>query len=323
MIRVLLFGASGFIGRHVRANLIPEADLICPPRAEYDLISADIPALTELIAKVRPTAVVSCAGRVAGAGPDLVAAHAGATGKLIEAIAAGAPTARLVRLGSAAEYGLLRHGHAVRETDPTRPVSEYGVSQLAATQLIEIAAATGRVDAVVLRVFNPVGPGLPETNVLGRAARLLRETIDLGTGQLTLGLLDTFRDFVDVRDVARAVRAVLRTATLPERVYNVASGTAVSTRCAVRLLAQAAGFDGEFRDGALTPSAARSAGVPWMRGDISRATRDLGWTPEYNLADAVGALWAGTGKTSWSAPALVRPRANPLPRHRPVEEKPC
>jgi nucleoside-diphosphate-sugar epimerase len=292
MTRILLFGASGFIGRHVAAVLTPDADLVCPSRVECDLADVDVTALTDLLRTVRPQAVVNCAGRVAGTGHEMLTANAGVTGKLIEAIAAGAPEARMVRLGSAAEYGPVRHGHAVREIDSAIPISEYGVSQLAATRLVEQAA--GRVDALVLRVFNPVGPGLPVTNVLGSTARLLRDAIDHGHDHIALGLLATYRDFVDVRDVAHAVAAALRTTDPPERVYNVASGRAVPTREAVLSLARVAGFAGKLRDDSLSPTAARSAGVPWMRGDISRAAQLLSWAPRYDLADSLAALWAGT-----------------------------
>lgn len=292
MTRVLLFGASGFLGRHVRQALETHPGITsvsCPGRQRHDLIRGELSELVELVSAEAPQAVVACTGRLTGNGHDLVMANTAATAKLVEAVAAAAPGARLVRLGSAAEYGPVQTGQSVREDHPAAPVGEYGVSQLAATRLVELAGAAGRLDGVVLRVFNPIGAGLHSDNVLGRAAVLLREAGAAGASEITLGSLAAYRDFVDARDVATAVLAAILAPTLPERVFNVASGAAVPVRDAVRLLADAAGFAGGIREEGTGPG--RSAAVSWMRADVSRAARILGWAPAHELADSVKALW--------------------------------
>src|SRR5690348_11877558 len=126
--RVLLFGASGFIGSHVRAGL--ESDprvsaVSCVGRARHDLVRGEVEELADLVAAEAPDAVVNCTGRLTGTAHDLVEANTAATAKLIGAVATGAPGARLVRLGSAAEYGVVPHGESVTEDHPTEPVSEY------------------------------------------------------------------------------------------------------------------------------------------------------------------------------------------------------
>ncbi|MFG3707781.1 NAD-dependent epimerase/dehydratase family protein [Micromonospora sp. NPDC047670] len=295
--RVLLFGASGFLGRHIRAALAAEATLLCPSRAECDLLDVSVDALTGLVRATTPSAVVNCTGRVGGNGDLMVRAHTLVTAKLIEAVARGAPGARLIRLGSAGEYGPVPIGRPVPETQPGDPVGAYGLSHLAATRLVELAVAAGRVDALVLRVFNPIGPGMPEQNVLGRATRLLRTALRCGSAEIVLGPLDACRDFVDVRDVSMAVRAALRAPLLRRPVVNVGSGTAVPIRRVVRMLAAVAGYDGVVTEAAPPPDAARSAGVPWMCADIS-AARELGWTPSYDLADTVKAIWVADSGVS-------------------------
>jgi nucleoside-diphosphate-sugar epimerase len=292
--RVLLFGASGFIGRHVREALATAVDLVCPGRADCDLLDVGVPGLTRLVRDVAPDAVVNCTGRLDGGPYELVTANTVVTATLVEAVAAGAPAARLVRIGSAGEYGPVPTGHAVIETDPAHPVSEYGVSHLAATRLVELAHAAGRLDAVVLRVFNPVGPGLPDQTVLGRAALLIRRALAAGADEIALGPLDAYRDFVDVRDVARAVVTLVRSGgPVSPPVLNIGSGRAVAVRHAVRLLAGAAGFTGRIREGlAAAPGAARTAAVPWMCADVSAAARLIGWAPTHDLSESVTAAWA-------------------------------
>ncbi|MFB9239805.1 NAD-dependent epimerase/dehydratase family protein [Plantactinospora siamensis] len=293
--KVILFGRSGFIGRHVRAALAADprvAEVRCPGRDECDLAAVAVDELTAMMDRERPAAVVNCTGRVAGTGPELLRANAEVTAKLIEAIAAAAPRARLVRMGSAAEFGLVPTDRAVTEDDPALPVSEYGLSQFAGTRLLELACAAGRIDGVALRVFNPLGAGLPEANLLGRAAAVIRRAQRLGDTEITLGPLSAYRDFVDVRDLAAAVVAAVCAGPLPARVFNVGSGRTVASREAVRLLAEAAGFTGRIREEEAPP--ARSAAVPWIQADISRARRLLGWSPEHDLASSVKAVLAGT-----------------------------
>ena len=289
---VLLFGATGFVGRHVSATLASEYAVVRPSRAGCDLVRATTDELVELIRIHQPVAVVNCAGRLTGTDADMVAAHTLVTARLIEAVATAAPRARLVRLGSAGEYGAVPAGTAVPETWPAEPVSGYGLSHLAATRLMDLAVAAGRLDGVVLRVFNPIGPGLSVESVLGRAVRLLRRSGPIhGDSEITLGPLDAYRDFVDVRDVAHAVAAVVAAPTVPHRLLNVGTGRAVQVRAVVRALAGVAGFTGAVREAASTGGGRRSVGVPWMCADIS-AIRQLGWNPHHELNDTVKAVWA-------------------------------
>ncbi|QLQ35059.1 NAD-dependent epimerase/dehydratase family protein [Micromonospora robiginosa] len=289
MSTVLLFGANGFLGRHVRDALAPHASLVCPGRADCDLSTADVAQLTDLVRGVRPTAVVNCTGRLDGSAEQLLQAHTLVTARLVDAVAQAAPGARLVRLGSAGEYGQVPVGRSVSESDPARPLGAYGLSHLTATRLMELAA--GRLDAVVLRVFNPIGPGLPATGVLGRVARLLADARRSGAHRIELGPLHAYRDFVDVRDVALAVRAAVLAPPLPRVVYNIGSGTAVSVREVVNALAAEAGFAGTVAETSPAPGAERSAGVPWIRADVTAARRHLGWSPLLDLAETLRAVW--------------------------------
>jgi nucleoside-diphosphate-sugar epimerase len=295
-VKVLLFGASGFLGGHVRRVLASDPRVTavdCPGRARHDLVADDVDSLTDLLRAAAPDAVVNCTGRLSGTGHDLTVANTLVTAKLVEAVAHAAPGARLVRLGSAAEYGVVPHGVAVAETDPCEPVSEYGVTHLAATRLLGLATTAGRVDGVTLRVFNPVGAGMHPDNLLGRAAALIHGAARDGADHVTLAALGAYRDFVDVRDAAAAVAAAVTATDPAARVLNVASGTAVTCREAIELLAKVSGWPGEIRERGLGP--ARSAAVDWMRGDISCSRAVLGWEPTHSLSDSLRDVWTGVG----------------------------
>jgi nucleoside-diphosphate-sugar epimerase len=299
MTHVLLLGSAGFIGSHVRAELTghPAVERVtCLGRDRCDLVAAGVDELASLLRDLAPAVVVNCTGRLDGTASELFAANTLATAKLVDAAERARdqlPNARpdprpirLIRLGSAGEYGRVPHGLAVTEDDPAEPVSAYGVSHLAATGLLT------RAGGLTLRVFNPIGPGQGDANVLGRAAARFRDALARGDRAITLGPLSAWRDFIDARDVARAVVAAALIPVPGTGVLNVGSGRAVTVRTAVDLLARTAGFTGRVDEEGR--ASARSAAMDWMCADVGRAREVLGWRPAYDLADSVRAIWRST-----------------------------
>jgi NDP-hexose 4-ketoreductase len=295
--RLLIIGAGGFLGAHVRRRALAagldvvtagRSPLPDSPRHRLADLAADRPAaIAAMLTEVAPDAVVNCAGAIAGPPATLAAANIDGTYALVTAMLRAAP-ARLVHLGSAAEYGAAEPGVPVTEQAAARPAGMYGVTKLAGTRLVGTAAAAG-LDAVVLRVFNPVGPGAPAASLPGRLAAELRRALAHGT-DVRLGPLDAVRDFVDARDVADAVLAAATAGALPHPVVNVGSGLGVPVRAMVSELVAASGYPAAVHEDAAGQP--RSPDIPWQQADISRAGGDLGWRPRRDLATSLADLWA-------------------------------
>ena len=158
-----------------------------------------------------------------------------------------------------------------------RPGGPYGVSKLAATELV---LGSG-LDAVVLRVFSPGGPGTPAGSPLGRLAEAMRRAMQSGDSELKLGGLGVQRDFVDVRDVARAVHAASLSAA--QGVVNIGSGRAVRLRDAAAVLARVAGYGGSLHELDCPPGRLRS---PSARPAPTRTTSRPPRTPTRTAAAA-------------------------------------
>jgi NDP-hexose 4-ketoreductase len=247
--RILVLGSTGYLGGHVTARLrtLPGARVLGggrSPAAEFpvDLATVRPEQLAKALASAAPDTVVNCAGATGGDAVTLAEVNARGPAVLCAALREAAPGARLVHLGSAAEYGPGAPGTLATESEPTRPTAPYGATKLAGT----VAVTGAGLDAVVLRVGNPVGPGAPASGLPGRITRLLRTTDR--DGVLRLGDLSAYRDFVDVRDVARAtVLAATAPAPLPP-ILNIGGGQAVLVRDLVHLLAAKAGFRGRIEE---------------------------------------------------------------------------
>ncbi|MGW2686204.1 NAD-dependent epimerase/dehydratase family protein [Streptomyces sp. NPDC001414] len=299
--RVLVLGSTGFLGLHItehlraltgvqvlRAGRSPGADL------RVDLATATVPELAAGLRALAPDAVVNCAGAVAG-GPLLLAeTNARGPAVLCEALTAAGLPVRLVHLGSAGEYGTTT-GRSLAEDSATRPQGAYGATKLAGSLTVAEAA----LDAVVLRVFNPLGPGSPGTSLPGRLAdELLRAGPD---GTVRVGDLSAYRDFVDARDVARAtVLATTAPGPLP-RILNIAGGSATQVRSVAEGLSRVSGFRGRIDENGA--GSERSSAVSWQQADITAAASALGWHPERPLATSLADLW--TSRTG--TPAIPHP----------------
>ena len=298
--RVLMFGASGFLGGHILTRLVAsDLDVVVAGRTapadghqhvQIDLAMADHATLAELVGEVRPAVVVNATGSTGFDPVELARVNVTAVAATVRTLLRAAPAARLVHLGSAAEYGVTPDGSSTSEEAPARPVGAYGLSKLAATEAIRTAREVG-LDATVLRVTNPVGPGAPTSTVAGSVAATLRRTgpddpVELGPG-------DAWRDFVDVRDVAEAVWAAAVSTERPPGILNVGSGKACRVQEVMDVLRERSGHRGPVTVGG--DGSRRSAAVPWQQADIALARRVLDWSPTYDLDASLSDLWRALG----------------------------
>ncbi|MFI2375986.1 NAD-dependent epimerase/dehydratase family protein [Streptomyces sp. NPDC018964] len=327
--RVLLIGANGYIGRFVTDRLLadPAVQLTALGRGDdadvrFDLATGSPGALTRFLDAVHPGVVVNCAGTTRGGARELTRHNTVAVATVCEALRRSGCGARLVQIGCGSEYGPSQPGSSTAEDAVPRPGGPYGVSKLAATELV---LGSG-LDAVVLRVFSPVGPGTPAGSPLGRLAEAMRRAMQSGDNELKLGGLGAQRDFIDVRDVARAVHAASLSAA--QGVINIGSGRAVRLRDAAGILARVAGYGGALNE-LDTPPGPHPPHVPhaphpsaplrttighprpdldhppttpvafpypdgcgsWQQADVRTARDRLGWRPRINLEESLADIW--------------------------------
>jgi NDP-hexose 4-ketoreductase len=299
---ILVLGASGFLGTHVCQALRHRPDhpawvgatrrppAHCFPGEHWrhlDLVNATLSAYDQLLDEVQPSLIINCAGMTSGAPDALRAINLHVVRKLLTAMERRGG-GRLIQMGSAAEYGPQAAHGPVCETATPHPASPYGLTKLMATKLVVAAVEEKRVQGTVLRVFNPVGAGAPETSLAGRAAQAMRRAMAEQRRTISLGSLQVHRDFVAATDVGTATVLAAAAADLPA-VLNVGRGVAMSAEALLTLLEGVAGFDGQVIES--ERGSPRSAWVRWQQADVSLLWKHLGWVPTTPMALAVAALW--------------------------------
>lgn len=289
----LVTGGSGFLGRWVLSAL-RGAEVValgrrCPEGWERTrFVEADLEdraRLNEVIGRLRPQRVLHLAGATPPASVEkMYRANVLGTDRLLGVLReTGRPT-KIVLVGSAAELGPVpEDGLPVDEGVECRPLAGYGLSKWAAGYLGRMAEPP--LEVVSARVFNPIGPGLPPNQAFGRFARLLASP-GLDPLRMAVGDLTGRRDFIDVRDVARAVVRLAELGRAGE-IYHVGTGRSWSVREGLDRLIALSGRRVEIE----IRSVARQTGPADSRADISKIRRDTGWSPEISFEQGLQDLW--------------------------------
>lgn len=290
----LVTGGSGFLGRSVLSALGPHVDVLalgrrCPagwPGSRFIQANLEEPEkTTRAVRSVRPDVVIHAAGCTPPAEPDVFyRANTLATVHLLDALRSKGRPVRVVLAGSAAETGPVDvEALPVGEDYPCRPADPYGLSKWLAT--CAGLAARPPLEVVCARVFNPIGPGQPLNQAFGRFAALLADPHE---GQLIVGDLEGRRDFIDVRDVARALIALAERGR-PGHVYNVGTGTSHRVGEGLDHLLRRCGRPVDVM---VDPALTKRSGPGDSRADIGRAVAHTGWRPEVSWEQSLDDLWA-------------------------------
>lgn len=188
---------------------------------------------------------------------------------------------RVVFTSSGAVYGRLPT-QPVHENDTPNPDSPYAVSKWAAEQYIHTIGKLNNIETVALRIFNAYGPGqsLPVSHA-PVIPRFLQQALTGGSLVLHGSGAQT-RDFIYVTDVVAAMVAAATATAVNRQVINVGSGTETSLTQLVSEIEQVVGQ----RVNPLK-NQQKSAGVPRLVADISRAQQMLGFRPLVGLAEGL------------------------------------
>ncbi len=280
---VLVLGA-GWVGSAVARHAARSHEVInIDPPFVPELAARDLAATRELTRIVRSsdvTMVINACGRIRGSAEDLVDANVEFPRWLCEALSDTG--ARLVHLGSAAEYGD-PGPDPVLESTPDAPSGDYATTKARGTEVVTSAHADG-LDAVVVRVFNTVGYPVPQVSPVHQWLTDLQSLPDAG-GTVEVWWPPTTRDFVAIDEVAAAVVDLAAPGDRPA-IVNVCSGVGLSYGDIVATLATHLGIPAEIRS-------LERPGIETVIGDPTLLHSTIGWTPSMSLVKLAGTVAPG------------------------------
>ena len=293
--RVLVTGATGFIGRHIPAllyargyqtHITARSDLPRTPGITahvVDLLHQD--DARRLIQDIRPDIIIHTAWYVAHGrfwtAPENTDWLEASTA--LAAYAAEAGARRFIGLGSCAEYAIEAGDDTFPWPESRRiaPATPYGEAKAAlARRLGEMTEARARFGFAWARLFHLFGPGENPARLVPSIMIALREGREApcASGR-------PVRDFISTQNAAAAITA-LATSDVTGAV-NIASGAPVSIAAMARLVAQIAGRPDLLRLGAL---ADRPNEPAYMVAHTGRLRREVGFTTPVSRADELHAL---------------------------------
>ncbi len=288
--RLLITGASGFIGRHVLELLraqgvsawtlgrIPPPDWPAGTHIACDLLAGD--GCAAALRRLEPSHLLHLAWVTDHAhyqASPLNAEWVRATQALVHAFARSGGR-HLVVAGSCAEYDWSQ-GWCHEDTTPLAPNTFYGLAKDATRRWLEEHAETLGLRLAWGRIFFPFGAGQS-------AQRLIPSLVSVLQGYKPAFPIHALqqRDFVSAPDVAQALWTLLHGPATG--CYNISSAAPVAIGELVRTLASLLGTDPT----PMLAAAANGVQPPALVAGENRRLRALGWAGTSTLADGLARM---------------------------------
>jgi GDP-6-deoxy-D-talose 4-dehydrogenase len=274
--RALITGINGFTGKYVADELESAGFTVfgtgavasdAPRYFKVDLL--DKQGLAEVVSQVQPSVVVHLAAiAFVGHGEpiDFYRVNLIGTRNLLEVLSQQAKNLSAVLLASSANvYGNSTEGVLSESTAPN-PANDYAVSKLAMEYMAKLWL--DKLPLFIVRPFNYTGVSQSVDFLIPKIVTHFRNRLPV----IELGNIDIWRDFSDVRTVAKVYRRLIEVKPIGQTI-NVCSGVTHSLREVLELAERVSGHRIEVR---VNPAFVRASEVKTLCGDVTRLRNIVG-----------------------------------------------
>jgi UDP-glucose 4-epimerase len=303
--RILITGGGGFLGSAVADALSARGDTVIafdthfaaatfsqqPAPAQCVRVVGDITdmaALAQTVLAHKPDAVIHCAAIVGvlqsiGSPINLVRINVEGSINVFEAMRIG-DIKRCIHISSEEAYGAFQ-ADRIDETHPLNPVLPYGICKAAVEQMGRTYHDLHGLEVINMRTTWVYGPDLPRDRI---PRNLVMAALEGRALHIPSGA-DTAIDHTYVDDWVTAILAALDHPRHNYDAYNVGSGDAVTVAALAEIVselipgAQLSVGPGIYRHGNVVELVKKGA------FDISRAEKEFGWKPKYDIRSGLAA----------------------------------
>lgn len=294
--KIVITGVNGFVGHHLARELhssglsvvgIGTDEVVAPGIADIveEYHQADLSQRWPNVSKAR--AVIHLAG-LAAVGPSFdnpqkyINLNSAMVTNLCEHYVNDEEKPRVILVSSGAIYD----GHQpmpISESGEVGLSSPYAISKVLNENQATYYRQRG-LDCVTVRPFNHIGPGQAPGFILPDFYERLSQLED-SSAAVSVGNIDTRRDYTDVRDIVRAYGKLALADSLQHTIYNVCSGASVSGTEILDKLKAAMDLPGVRFE--IDPTLVRPTDIENIVGDSSRLKEELDWEPQIPLQQTI------------------------------------
>jgi UDP-glucose 4-epimerase len=316
----LLTGGAGYIGTHIADEFIRAGKSVViydslyqglEPRiaflrakhgVEIPFIKADIRDYNEIESVIRThkidgivhTAALKAVGESMEKSDEYFQVNLEATNELIE-IAKRNDVKKFIFSSTAAVYGSPDSMEPCTEDGPKAPISPYGDSKYQAESKVTAFINEPGNHGTSLRFFNVVGTAAQELldNSVENLVPIVLGKLNKGQAPVIFGTDypttdgTCVRDYVDVRDIARAHLAAADAKTKLPPAMNIGTGRGASVREIINLVLDATNKS----DTAVIENPRRAGDPAFLCADVSLAKSAMGFESQYSLEASIRSLF--------------------------------
>jgi GDP-4-dehydro-6-deoxy-D-mannose reductase len=295
MRRALITGVSGFVGSHLASHLLDLGWKLFgfnkqQTNGSMKVFVGDITdrdALKNVMKECRPDVIFHLAAVIKSSDSELFYnVNLLGTVALFDTLVDLGMRPLVVVASSSAVYGSGHGSRPISEKYMSRPVTHYAISKLAQEHAALRYFTAYQMPVMVVRMFNLLGPGQSPDLACSAFARQIALAEAGGDEEILTGNLNSYRDFLDVRDAVRAFGLLVEKGGIGET-YNVCSGSAFMVGQCLDEIMSISPRQFKVR---VDPGHLQKNDVPIQVGNGRKLNQATGWKPQISLKQSLSDL---------------------------------